>query len=250
MTRCIAVFNQAGGVAKTTLTQNLGYHLGQKKQRVLLIDLDPQASLTTFMGLVPNEMTKTIYQTLVLNDPLPIHKNLHEVDFVPSNIHLCAAEQELTAEIMRELKLKKALTEVENEYDFILVDCPPSLGILSILSLVAATHILVPIHCHYKAFMGTDQLLATISKVRKAANSTLEIAGFVPTLLDKRASQDYRMLSAIKEQLGALAPVFPAIPRSVVFADASEEHKPLALYKKNHPAVMILEQIASNLIEL
>ena len=250
MTRSIAVFNQAGGVAKTTLTQNLGYQLGQKQQRVLILDLDPQASLTTFMGLSPNELKKTIYQSLVLEAPLPIHKDIHDMDLIPSNIHLCAAEQELTAELMREMKLKKALSEVSGSYDFILLDCPPSLGLLSILSLVAATHILIPIHCHYKAFMGTDQLLATISKVRKAANPNLTIAGFVPTMLDKRASQDQRMLAAIQEQLGQVGEVFPAIPRTVAFADASEEHKPLALYKDNHPAVTILKNIATRLLEL
>lgn len=250
MTKSIAIFNQAGGVAKTTLTQNLGYHLSQKRQRILLIDLDPQASLTAFMGLIPDELSQTVYHALVLEKPLPISENIHGVDLVPANIQLSGAEIELSAEMAREFRLKSAITEVSARYDFILVDCPPSLGLISIIALVAVTHLLIPVHCHYKALIGTDQLLATVTKVRKKINPSLKIAGFVPTMFDKRASQDARMLTTIEQQLSPLGTIFPAITRSVAFADASEEHLPLALSKKKHPAVPILTQIADRLLDL
>ncbi|MGH2412493.1 MAG: ParA family protein, partial [Microcystaceae cyanobacterium] len=155
MTFTIAIFNQAGGVAKTTLTQNLGYHLSQKQQKVLLVDLDPQASLTAFMGLIPDELSQTIYHSLILEKPLPIHEKLHGVDLVPANIQLSGAEIELSAEMARELRLKAALSEVCERYDYVLIDCPPSLGLISIIALVAATHLVIPVHCHYKALIGT-----------------------------------------------------------------------------------------------
>jgi chromosome partitioning protein len=246
----VSIFNQAGGVAKTTLTQNLGYHLSQREKRVLLVDLDPQASLTAFMGLVGDDLEETLYHALVQEKPLPIHTNINGVDLVPSNILLSGAEIELSAEIARETRLKTALLEVSDLYDFILIDCPPSLGLLSIIALVASSHLLIPIHCHYKALIGTDQLLATVAKVRRKINPALKIAGVVPTMFDRRASQDARMLETIEKQLSPLGIVFPSIPRAVAFADASEEHLPLALYKSSHPAVPILDKIAKTLIEM
>lgn len=250
MAKVIAIFNQAGGVAKTTLAQNLGYHLSVQNQHVLLVDLDPQASLTAFMGLVPDELNSTIYHALVLEKELPVTKDLKGVDLVPANILLSGAELELSAEIAREMRLKSALIPVENDYNFILIDCPPSLGLISIIALVAATHLVIPIHCHFKSLLGTDQLLATVTKVRKKINPALKIAGVVPTMFDRRANQDARMKATIEKELSPLGEIFEAIPRSVAFADASEERLPLALYKSSHPAVPILDRIAQRLIEI
>ncbi|MGF1490383.1 MAG: ParA family protein, partial [Prochloraceae cyanobacterium] len=166
MSRIITLFNQAGGVGKTTTTQNLGYHLASRKHRVLLVDIDPQGSLTSFMGEEPSELEKTIYNALVPEedeDPsLPIHHNLHNMDLVPANILLANAEQELIFAELRELRLQQVLNPVVDNYDFILIDCTPSLGILSYISLVAATEVLVPIECKYKALKGTDSLIQTI----------------------------------------------------------------------------------------
>lgn len=143
--RIVSIFNQAGGVAKTTLTMNLGYHLSQHGERVLLVDMDPQASLTTFMGLEPYDLEKTIADSLLKDAPLPIHSALHSMDLIPANITLSGAEFQLASAIAREWKLKRALSTVVDTYSFILIDCPPTLGILSILSLVAATHVLISI---------------------------------------------------------------------------------------------------------
>jgi chromosome partitioning protein len=250
MTSIIALFNQSGGVGKSTLAMNLGYSLAQKKKKVLLLDLDPQASLTTFMGLEPYELDLTIYNSIVDEQDLPIHPQIHKMDLVPSNINLSGAEIELVSALMRELRLKQAIDPYLSKYDFILIDCPPSLGILSIISLVAATHILVPIQCQFKAFQGTDLLLNTVAKLRKSVNKNLAFAGFIPTMYDGRTAQESRTYQAIKEQLSPLAPVFEPIPRSIAFADATEKRVPLAVYKPKHPAVKILNQISQQLIKL
>ncbi|BAQ67003.1 ParA family protein [Geminocystis sp. NIES-3709] len=250
MTSIIALFNQSGGVGKSTLTMNLGYSLMKKKKKVLLLDLDPQASLTTFMGIEPYDLEKTIYNTIIDEEDLPIHRQIHLMDLVPSNINLSGAEIELVSALMRELRLKEAIDPYLSKYDFILIDCPPSLGILSIISLVAATHLLVPIQCQFKAFQGTDLLLNTVARLRKSVNKNLAFAGFIPTMYDGRTAQESRTYEAIKEQLSPLATVFEPIPRSIAFADATEKRVPLAVYKPKHPAVKILNQISQQLIKL
>ncbi|ACK74125.1 Cobyrinic acid ac-diamide synthase (plasmid) [Gloeothece citriformis PCC 7424] len=244
--RTIALFNQAGGVAKTTLTQNLGYHLAKRQHRVLLIDMDPQASLTKFMGLIPKELDKTVADAIIDELPLPIHTNIHSMDLAPSNRILSGAEMQLVNTPLRDFRLKEAIEPVLSEYDFILIDCPPSLGLLSYISLVAATHVLVPIETHLKAFEGTDELLQTLNSVRKA-NKKLSIAGFVPTRYAKSNSADVRALGAISSQLSAWGKIFPPIPRATAFVDASEDRAPLAVYDPKHPAVRLLEQIAQSL---
>ncbi len=240
----IALFNQAGGVAKTTLTHNLGYHLAQRQHRVLLIDLDPQSSLTKFMGLVPAELEKTIADAIIQEEPLPIHQQIDGMDLCPANRILSTAEMQLVSAEMRDLRLKYALETVEDTYDYILIDCPPSLGLLSYIALVGATHILVPIETHIKAFEGTNELLQTFNKVKNRVNRKLAIAGFVPTRYDRRNSADTRTLGAITTQLSSFGKVFPPIPRATSFVDASEERKPLALYEPKHPAVALLENLA------
>lgn len=250
VSRIIALFNHSGGVGKTTLTMNLGYHLAQRHHRVLLVDMDPQASLTTFMGLDPVDLTKTVYSAVVGEEPLPIHSKIHGVDIAPSNINLSAAELELVSVLMREMRLKEAMSPVADDYDFILIDCPPSLGILSIISLVAATHVLVPIQTQFKAFQGTDLLLNTVAGLRSKANRKLALAGFIPTMYDGRTAQESRTFKAILDQLSPLATVYEPVPRSIAFADASEARLPLAMSKRKHPAVAVMEKIASGLEKL
>jgi chromosome partitioning protein len=243
----IALFNQSGGVGKTTLTMNIGYHLGELGRKVLLIDDDPQGSLTVFMGLEPNELTKTLYDAVVKEEELEILQDIFGMDLVPSNISLSSAEMELVGAIMGELRLRQALEEVKENYDFILIDCPPSLGILSIMSLVAATHVLVPIQTEFKALRGTELLLTTIVKTLKVANKKLKIAGFIPTMHDARTMQGENSLKAIYEQLSKVGIVLPTIPRTTDFANASQSQKPLALYNPKHPAIKLLQEIAKTL---
>lgn len=247
VSKTIAIFNQAGGVAKTTLVHNLGYHLKELGHPTLVVDMDPQASLTTFMGLAPETLEKTVYNAVVDGEPLPIHADLHGLDLAPANIHLSVAESRLVNEMSREDRLEAALEPLKAEYDFILIDCPPSLGLLSILALTAATHVLVPIETQFKAFEGTNLLLDTVRRIRKKLNPQLQIAGFVPTRYDGRNSQDVRTVGAIQEQLAQLGSIFPPIVRSTAFADAAEARKPLALHNRKHPALEILEQISKSL---
>ncbi len=247
--RIIALFNQAGGVAKSTLTMNLGYHLAQKEHRVLLVDMDPQASLTKFMGLIPKELDSTVADAIIEELPLPIHEAIHGMDLAPANRVLSGAEMQLVNTPLRDFRLKEALDPLLSEYEFILIDCPPSLGLLSFVSLVAATHVLVPIETHIKAFEGTDELLQTLNSVKKA-NKKLQIAGFVPTRYAKSNSADVRTLGAIQEQLSSWGKIFPPVPRATAFVDASEEREPLAVYDPKHSAVALLDKIAQSLVSL
>ncbi len=246
--RVVTVFNQAGGVGKTTLVMNLGHALAERGLRVLLVDMDPQASLTLFMGLDPVELERTVYDAVVDGSPLPLQHDLHGLSLAPSNINLSAAELELVVADMRDLRLKDALAPLTADFDVVLVDCPPSLGILTYISLVAAQAVLVPIQTQFKAFQGTDLLLRTVSRVRARPNRTLAVAGFVPTMFDGRNSQDERTLTAITEQLSSVATVFPPIPRSTALADAAEARLPLAIYDPRHPAVGVLDRIAGGLV--
>lgn len=249
-TTVLALFNQAGGVGKTTLTMNLGYHLAQRGHPVLLLDMDPQGSLTAFMGLEPDDLGKTIYDAIISEQPLPILAGLHGMDLVPANIGLSAAELQLVNMEYREVRLQEALDPVRQRYRFILIDCPPSLGLLSYLSLVASTHILVPVETHFKAFKGTDLLLETVARIRKRGNPRLQLAGFVPTRYASTNSQDKRTLAAIQEQFAPAGRIFPAIPRTTALVDASEQQVPLALHHRHHPVVSLFEALAADLESL
>lgn len=232
---------------KTSLTMNLGYHMTQHGRKVLLIDMDPQASLTVFMGLEPADLEQTIANSVLNEAPLAIHPNLHGMDLLPSNIMLSAAEMQLTSVMAREWRLKRVLEPVLDRYDVILIDSPPSLGILSVLSLVASTHVLIPIQTQYKSYKGTELLLDSVKQVQTHVNPELKIAGVVPTIYAASNAQDKSILGAIQEQLGAITTVFPPVPRATAFADASMEHLPLARYSSSHPAVKVLNAIALSL---
>lgn len=247
MKKTIAIFNQAGGVGKSTITMNLGYHLAQRDLKVLLVDLDPQSSLTTFMGVDPTELETTLADVLIDEVSLPIRSNCYGMDLVPTNIYLSGAEIQLVNLDFREVRLKEALASVQNDYDLILIDCPPSLGLLSYSGLVAASHVLIPIETHFKAFMGTSLLLQTIDKVKKRGNPNLEVIGFLPSRFAKSNSQDRRCLQAIKDQYGDTAVIFSPIPRLTALADASEEQMPLALYDRKSKAITVFDQLADTI---
>ena len=251
MTKTITIFNQAGGVGKTSLTMNLGYQLGQRnKQKVLLIDMDPQASLTIFMGVDPTDLEATVKDAILDKKSLPIHRGIHGMDLVPSNILLSAAEMQLSSVLRRELRLKQATDKIISQYDFILIDSPPSLGMLSTLSLVAANYVLVPSQTQFKSIQGTNLVLQTIADVRDALDHKLELAGVVPTIYAKGTLQDREALNVLERQLSAITKVYPPLPRSTAFPDASQERIPLAVFNPKHPAVTILNQIAKDLEKL
>jgi len=250
MTKIISLFNQAGGVGKTTIALNLGYQLSLRRHKVLLIDIDPQASLTLFMGVDPHSLEKTVFDAIVNEEPIFIHPNIHNMDLAPTNINLSAAELLLVNMDFREVRLQDALAPIIGNYDFILIDCPPSLGLLSYITLVAATHVLVPVETHYKAFEGTNLLLETVARVRKKGNRSLQIAGFIPSRYAATNSQDKRTLKAISEQFAPVGAVYEPIPRLTAFVDASEKQVPLAIYEPKNPVVKILDNLAAKMEEL
>jgi chromosome partitioning protein len=250
--KIIPFFNQAGGCSKTTLVQNVGYHLGERGNRVLLVDLDPQASLTSFCGLDPATLEKTLYNSLSKEEPLPIHSDLDGFDLVSSNILLAECEQELVLALKREERLKDVLAPVRRKYDFILIDCPPSLGLLSLIALVTGTHVLVPIQTHYKAFIGTGSLLKTVKMVQTRLNKSLKVAGFVPTLHEE-TKLNRAVLAAIHEQLASVAPILPPLPKAIALAEASEKGVPLAKHsraKKTQHLLDWFDKLAYELEEL
>jgi chromosome partitioning protein len=173
------------------------------------------------------------------------------MDLAPANILLANAEQELIFAELREFRLKEVLAPLLDNYDFILIDCPPSLGILTQISLVASTHVLVPIQCQFKALKGTDSLLKTVARVQRKLNRPLKFAGFFPTMYSASNSLDQRTLQSISEQLSNLAPVFPPLPRATAVAEAAEYGKPLALCPNKHQAILrLFDEIAIFLEEM
>ena len=257
MPNIIALFNMSGGVGKSTLTMNLGYHLAvDHRKRVLLVDMDPQASLTTFTGLVPFDIPKTIYHSLLLREQLPVQSGVVHCDLVPANIFLAQAELQLASELRREYKLSDLLTSIAANYDTILIDCPPSLGLLSVNCLVAADFLLIPIQTEYKSVEATINLLQTTYEIAEQVNPQLRVIGAIPTMYDERTSQSRRALDTIEEVFKSLktnpsfkgAVVFPPIPRRTDFANATAEHLPLALHTPRHPALGPLQAITRALV--
>lgn len=217
----IAVINQKGGVAKTTSTFNLAECLSEKGKKVLMIDLDPQASLTISLGIEPEDLVdlkKTIYDVLCENTKIEdVTLAINNYFIVPSIIDLSAAEMKLVSEFGREYILKNALEEVKNNYDYILIDCPPSLGILSINALVASEQIIIPVATEYLALRGMDLLMNSIERIKKL-NSGLKVLGIIPTMYDPRTLHSSEVLNKLKAEYGQL--VLEPITKSIKVSDA------------------------------
>jgi chromosome partitioning protein len=246
MAKIIAFVNQSGGVGKTSLVVNTGYHLAEHGQRVLLIDMDSQASLTKYLSLEPRELDKTVFNAIVDGGKLPIHKDLFNMDLVPANKNLVGVDSQLAGIQGREFRLKEAIEKHIEQYDFMLIDCPPSLGLLSVMSLIAANHVLIPIKTNEKGLEGADDLRETIGVVLQRGNPRLRIAGVVPTMYDSRKIHDRRTLEVIEELFGKYT-IHPAIPTATDFDNAWRARQPLAVFFPKHPAIERLEKIALNL---
>ncbi|HTD48534.1 MAG TPA: AAA family ATPase [bacterium] len=210
--RLLALVNQKGGCGKTTTAVNLAACLAVNKRRVLLIDLDPQANATVSLGVDPGRLTRTIYQVLVddsMDDGTGLElagvivpSNVPNLDVAPSSIDLAAAELELSARIGREKSLRKKILPVRDRYDYIIIDTPPSLGLLTLNALVACEEVIIPIQTHYYALLGMRQLLRTLKVVREEVGHQIEIAGVVPTMYDARTSISKEIIHGIREYFG------------------------------------------------
>ena len=232
MTRVICITNQKGGVGKTTTAVNLSASIAVAEKRVLLIDIDPQGNSTSGIGFSKEESNGTIYQALLKDSGLRemIQKtSLAYLDLVTSNTDLIGAEVELIREKDRERRLAHLIKEVESDYDYIFIDCPPSLGLLTINSLTAAHSVLIPLQCEYYALEGLGQLLKTIRLIKQSLNPRLEIEGILLTMFDIRNNLSHQVAEEVRNHFKEK--VFQTvIPRNVRLSEAPSHGKPILLY--------------------
>ena len=249
MAAIIALANQKGGVGKTTSTVTLGAALQKEGKTVLLVDIDPQASLTDYMGYIADELNATIYNVLLEKIPLTdVILNNGDIDFLPSNIDLSQAEDLLMGRLEREHVLRKALSPVDNKYDFILIDCPPSLGILNYNAMVASRYIIIPVMTDYLSMRGIKLLLETIGSVKEGPNPELEILGILPTFHEPQTVHCKQVLEKIHESFSAKLRVFDPINKSVKFKESPVSGHSILTYSPNTPGAEIYQRIAREVI--
>lgn len=248
MTRTFSFANQKGGVAKTTSTLSIGAALAESGYRVLLVDLDPQGSLTFSVGIDPERVEASIHDVLLGRLPLKkIIQGADDMDIAPSNIELAGAEIFLLTKTGREYVLQRALEEVNRDYDAILIDCPPSLGILTINGLTAADDVIIPFQCEALSQRGVTQLIETINDVRRYTNQKLKIRGILPTMFDPRTTHSRQVLDEVGSRYAI--PIFePPVRKSIRFAEAPAQGRSLLKIAPEHPGSQAYREIARSLI--
>jgi chromosome partitioning protein len=247
MGRVISFANQKGGVAKTTTTLNLGVAFAEHGLRVLLVDLDPQGNLTMSQGLNPDAIERSMFDVLVHR--LPIQEVIHhaEVDLAVSSIDLAGAELSLSSMIGRERALDKALVEVKDGYDYVLIDTPPSLGLLTINALVASSGVIVPVQCEYLSLRGLVQLENTLSMIRENLNPRVEIEGILPTMYDSRTLHSREAVEILQENFGDL--VFGTkIRKTVRYAEAPVKGSSVLKYDPSGSAAEAYRELAKEVL--
>ncbi|BCS82461.1 ParA family protein [Anaerocellum diazotrophicum] len=222
MARIVAIVNQKGGVGKTTTCVNLSAAISRMSKKVLAIDCDPQGNLTSGFGIDKKSLGKTTYDVLIGNcsaDEAIVKEKFENLSILPANVNLAGAEIELVSMIAREFRLKDAIEKIKDEYDYIFIDCPPSLGLLTINALATSNSVIIPIQCEYYALEGLSQLSNTISLVRKHLNKNLEIDGVVLTMFDSRTNLSLEVVEEVKRFFGQKV-FLSLIPRNVRLSEA------------------------------
>jgi chromosome partitioning protein len=246
-TRVLTLANQKGGVAKTTTTLNLAVAFAERGLRVLAVDLDPQGNLTMSQGMNPDEIEQSMFDVLVHRTPLEKVVHRVEVDVAVSSIDLAGAELALSSMIGRERALEKALLPIRGDYDFVLIDTPPSLGVLTINALVAATGVIVPVQCEYLSLRGLVQLESTLSMIRENLNPAVEIAGILPTMFD-RTVHAREAVEILQENFGDL--VFETrIRKTVRYAEAPVKGSSVLRYDPTGPAAQAYRDLATEVLD-
>ncbi|HXA28608.1 MAG TPA: AAA family ATPase [Candidatus Angelobacter sp.] len=248
-TRIIAVANQKGGVGKTTTTLNVGAALADMGRRVLIVDCDPQANATSGLGVDRADVHTSIYDVVVLGQPLAkarMHTMVPNLDLIPSHISLAGSEIELVSMPLREMRLRYALDALDGDLDYIFLDCPPSLGLLTVNAAVAAESLLIPIQCEYYALEGLGLLTHTIELLRRELNPDLAIAGIVMTLFDARLTLATQVVDEVRKQFRD--DVFETIvPRNVRLSEAPSHGLPISRYDPTSRGAVAYRRLAEEL---
>ncbi len=251
MTRVIAIANQKGGVAKTTTAVNLSACLGELGKRVLLVDLDPQGNATSGLGILKHKLNQCIYNVLI--EDLLLEKVIQNTNFkglkiAPARIELAGAEIELVNQMSREGKLARAIESVKSDFDLVFIDCPPSLSLLTINGLTAATDVLIPVQCEYYALEGLTLLMNTLERVRKHLNPDLNVIGALLTMFDARTNLSIQVVDEVKKYFKKR--VFRTIiPRNVRLGEAPSHGKPIVYYDGRSKGADVYRDLAEEVLE-
>lgn len=252
MGKSIAIFNQKGGVGKTTTNINLGTCLATKGKKVLIIDIDPQGNTTSGLGITKKDLENTTYELLVEKnfdtEKAIISTGIENLDMVPASVDLAGAEVELVKLRGREGMLKGALDRVKDKYDYIFIDCPPSLGLLTINSLAAVDSVLIPIQCEFYALEGVSQLMGTIELVKKNINPKLEIEGVILSMFDGRTNLSIQVVQEVKRYFGDKV-YSTVIPRNVRLAEAPSFGMPITEYDPKSKGAIAYMDFAQEFLE-